>query len=183
MRLDGTALGPFSLLPHPALSGRLERQTSHSLCTPPHPRFTLYSRPPRTSPSGSRPGTGCERSRAKVPTTRQDGGGLQRRTLRKRAVAALGHPAFQLGRNPVSYIRYHDPTLPPHLLRLSRPSVVPSLPSNRMLPLCLLDAGSTRFRPRLQLCQHAPHQPLDGLYIITLKNRPWKESSRCGLFS
>ena len=43
MRLDGTALGPFSLLPHPALSGGLERQTSHSHCTPPHPRFTLYS--------------------------------------------------------------------------------------------------------------------------------------------
>ena len=99
---DGTALGPFSLLPHPALSGGLERQTSHSLCTPPHPRFTLYSRPPRTSPSGNPPGKGCQRSRAQVPTTRQDGGGLQRRTLRKRAVAALGHPAFQLGTSPVS---------------------------------------------------------------------------------
>ena len=46
--------------------------------------------PPRTSPSSSRPGKGYQRSRAKVPTTRQDGGGLQRRTLRKRAVAALG---------------------------------------------------------------------------------------------
>ena len=31
-----------------------------------------------------------------------DGGGLQRRTLRKRAIAALGHPAFQLGTSPVS---------------------------------------------------------------------------------
>ena len=61
VRLDGTALGPLSLLPHPALSGGLERQTSHSLCTPPHPRFTLYSRPPRTSPSGSRPGKGYQR--------------------------------------------------------------------------------------------------------------------------
>ena len=61
VRLDGTALGPLSLLPHPALSGGLERQTTHSLCTPPHPRFTLYSCPPRTSPSGSRPGKGYQR--------------------------------------------------------------------------------------------------------------------------
>ena len=80
----------------------LEKPTSRSLCTPPHPRFTLYSHPPRTSPSSSRPGTGCQRAGAQVPTTRQDGGGLQRRPLRKRAVAALGHPAFQLGTSPLS---------------------------------------------------------------------------------
>ena len=75
MRLDGTALAHDSLLPHPALSGGLERPTSRSLCTPPHPRFTLYSQLPRTSPSGSRPGTGCQRAGAHVPTTQQDGGG------------------------------------------------------------------------------------------------------------
>ena len=102
VRLDGTALGHDSLLPHPTLSGGLERPTSRSLCTSPHPRFTLYSCPPRTSPSGSRPGTGCQRAGAQVPTTRQDSGGLQRRPLRKRAVAALGHPAFQLGTSPLS---------------------------------------------------------------------------------
>ena len=136
MRLDGTALGHYSLLPHPALSGGLERPTSRSLCMLPHPRFTLYSHPPRTSPAGSPPGTGCQRAGAQVPTTRQDGGGLQRRPLRKRAVAA------------------------------------PPLPSNRMLPLCPLDAGSTRSRLRLELCQHASPPPLVGLYILTPIKKP-----------
>ena len=98
----GQHWGDDSLLPHPTLSGGLERPTSRSLCTPPHPRLTRYSQPRRTSPSGSRPGTGCQRAGAQVPTTRQDGGGLQMRPLRKRAVAALGHPAFQLGTSPVS---------------------------------------------------------------------------------
>ena len=35
-----------------------------------------------------------------------------------------------------------------------------------MLPLCPLDAGSTRSRPRLELCQHASPPPLVGLYIL-----------------
>ena len=45
-----------------------------------------------------------------------------------------------------------------------------------MLPLCPLDAGSTRSRPRLELCQFASPAPLVGLYLLTpiKKNPPCK---------
>ena len=54
-----------------------------------------------------------------------------------------------------------------------------------MLPLCPLDVGSTQSRPRLELCQHASHPPLVGLYIIIYlkKSTMQNEPSRCGLFS
>ena len=54
-----------------------------------------------------------------------------------------------------------------------------------MLPLCPLDAGSTRSRPRLELCQFASPAPLVGLYLLTSikKTTVPNEPSRCGLFS